>query len=248
METIPLIILFPLISGFLFASNFAPLRYKIVRADNNKLYFISAYYGFFLFILASLIFFFFLSGKVFLNIVLIAIYESVDFLIPYTQFCLILILAITIVLGPSVGAFLNWILPFSLRKWFYERAIADHDFDQLFYRSLEKQMPILLTLTCGKIYVGRLLQTNDPSKEFTELKILPLMSGYTTVKTKKIRFTTYYDEIYDKILQSENEELESQSLRHLHIDDFEVVIPFREIQSCRLFDLAAFYEFSNQAN
>ncbi|HKJ41481.1 MAG TPA: hypothetical protein VKA27_05270, partial [Sunxiuqinia sp.] len=132
MNVLPLIILFPLISGFLFASNFEPLRYKIDRAENNRLYFLSAFYGFILFAFSSLLFLLLLFEKGVFNDFLKSINYKFGIQLSNIEEYIVVILLITMVLGPLLGKVLDLVIPERLRLKFYKRAIKDNDFDKLF--------------------------------------------------------------------------------------------------------------------
>lgn len=69
----------------------------------------------------------------------------------------ILILFLSFVLGPLLAGALNIVINIPgkesiIKKWILGRAVNALDFEKLVIRSLERELPILLTLTDGKFY------------------------------------------------------------------------------------------------
>lgn len=126
------------------------------------------------------------------------------------------------------------------KKATLSRAILwlNDDFELLLQRALSKSMPICITLKHEKVYVGYVAGTIDPGDKREMLRILPYMSGYRRPEDKRVKFTTFYDQIYTK-LSSE------KSLKHLEIENFEVAFPYSEILSLNIFDLNAYLAFQS---
>lgn len=260
-------ILIPLIAGHSFAITWAGSKYHAAREKGYRLYFRTALYGILLLATASLT-----------HLYLIDTYSNYltylqNFLgaftlhtqtVAHADVALLSIGAITLLLGLILGHLLN-LIPFSKRFMLY-LATENDDFERLVLRALRKLMPICVTMSNNKIYVGYVTGTIDPGVERTALRILPLLSGYRNKDDGTIIFNTSYHEVYEKITEYENEpnfmfieegeeteetlaQLEKENkqkklLAHLEIRDFEKVLPFNEIRSSNLFDIEAYQAFT----
>jgi hypothetical protein len=260
-------ILIPLIAGHSFAVTWAGSKYHAAREKGYRLYFRTALYGILLSAVAS-----------FLHLYLTESYSNYlpylrDYIGAFTQHtqtvsqsdvALLSIGAITLVLGMTLGHLLN-LIPYSKRFMLY-LATENDDFERLVLRALRKLMPICVTMSNNKVYVGYVTGTIDPSVERTALRILPLLSGYRDKDDGSIFFNTSYHEVYERITANDNqpkisfvddsetyeksaEQLEREIreqliLDHLEIRDFEKILPFNEIRSSNLFDITAYQTFS----
>ncbi len=102
-------------------------------------------------------------------------------------------------------------------------------------RSALSPIPILVTLSSGKVYVGFAVRLPNPELERTDIRLLPLLSGYRESETQAIHFTINYDRVLSQ--------LEHPDLNHLRPGDFEVVIPVSQISASHLFDVEAYEYF-----
>jgi len=238
------LILIPLLAGYAFSVSWAGSRYHIAREQGYHLYFRTAIYGVLLSLIAALIHLYlvsrypeFLSGLK--NILGGFTTQSTD--IKGTTVALINIATITLTIGLTLGHLLN-LLPFS-RRLLLHIAVRNDDFERLVLRALRKLMPICVSMSNGKVYVGYVVSTIDPAVERTALRILPLLSGYRDKDNCSTHFNTSYHEIYEQINDDENN-YENKKLSHLQVSDFEKVLPFDEIQSSHLFDIVAYQHFT----
>jgi hypothetical protein len=69
------------------------------------------------------------------------------------------------------------------------------------------------------------------------VKILPVASGYRDNEDKRLKFTTAYSNIYERMLENH------PSVAHVQPSDFEIVIPYREIESANIFDPQIYNSF-----
>lgn len=117
------------------------------------------------------------------------------------------------------------------------RAIArlNADFERILLRALDLSMPVCISLNHGKVYVGYMAGAVDPVDSRDMIRILPYMSGYRESDTLRVRYTTFYVELYKR--------LEEPTLEHLHPEQFEIAFPFADIQSVNLFDIDAYIAF-----
>lgn len=90
-----------------------------------------------------------------------------------------------------------------INNLFLNRAIAKNDFEKLLKKSHDQILPILLTLECGKFYIGIVSDTPDPSVVRRNIKVFPLYSGYRD-DDHKLKYTTDYTKIYTQIIVYKN--------------------------------------------
>ena len=127
--------------------------------------------------------------------------------------------------------------------FFLNRAIKNNDFEILLSRAIYRNMPVMLTLDTGKLYVGWIVRIPNPVEYRKAVRILPMLSGYRDKDTHDVVFTqNYYD-----ILEDMSDGV-IDALKHLEIDDFEVVLPYERIISSHLFDPEAYMAFINNNN
>ncbi|WP_417862383.1 hypothetical protein [Vreelandella venusta] len=110
------------------------------------------------------------------------------------------------------------------------------DFELILYRGFEQAKPICFTLKSGKVYVGQVMGSVDPTDSRDMIRILPTISGYRDEKTHKINFTTFYKKLYGNLSLNDD-------LQHLHDENFEIVFRFDDVQTANLFDTKAYDEF-----
>lgn len=91
--------------------------------------------------------------------------------------------------------------------------------------SMDRSVPVLLTLDSGKLYIGWVKSTPNPldDREHQYIRIFPLRSGYRDEKQKDILITDY-EHLYDAGGYEKD-------------TDFEEVIPRKSIKSANLFDI-----------
>ena len=232
-----------LIAGYAFSLTWDGSRYFAVREDGYRLTFRAAFYGVVLFLYASLIHLALITHfdrylTYYKNVLTAFVSPGTE--INDNQITLLSLAIITLAIGIFLGHLLNK-LPYSKKILLYIATFND-DFEQLVLRSVRKSMPVCVTMSNKKVYVGYAIRTIDPGEKRTFLRILPVMSGYRTA-TGLINFNVTYHNIYEGIQSSgENNESE-EDLSHLELGDFEKVLPYDEIQSCHLFDLVAYLSF-----
>lgn len=110
----------------------------------------------------------------------------------------------------------------------YLEKILEHDGIELkLVHSLQKGLPLYITMMSGKIYVG--FPNRKPNVKLTRhsLEIFPLASGYRKSETHELALTTNYFNAYRQIAKN--------SLTEVISSDFNVVIRADQIQSIGLF-------------
>jgi hypothetical protein len=124
------------------------------------------------------------------------------------------------------------------------RAIRDYgsNFERLVIAAFDRQRPIAITLKSRKVYVGRIVRIPIllDIPQTTDIRILPLLSGYRDESTFGYRFTTSYSVVYERILDAKRQASAWQGdplFASLDLDDFEIVIPTGEMTTAHLFDI-----------
>ncbi|HEX7335983.1 MAG TPA: hypothetical protein VF252_02145 [Gemmatimonadales bacterium] len=110
--------------------------------------------------------------------------------------------------------------------------------EELLNQAQEDTRQVSATLRSGKVYVGFIVRTFDPTYDRKYIVILPTMSGYRTDTTHQVVFNTDYTRVYQVLM----EEDESRLVRG--VSDFQVVIPVSEVLSANLFDWEAYERFN----
>lgn len=255
MKSAPLLLL-SVVGGYAFATIWAGSLYYSARESGHRLYFRAVFYAGFLLAAATLIHIILYTRapeyQVLLGIVSdITGYENSTIWAGASK---VAIPVLSFVLGPFFAATLNipklsWLInvpipgttirPFFMwERWLLDRAIQNNDFEKLVARSVYTNLPMLLTLRTGKVYVGWAVRAPNPVQDRRAVRILPLVSGYRREETHEVIFTTDYYDILAKVDSPDIPDLD-----HLELGDFEVVIPSDQICSAHLFDLEAYEHF-----
>lgn len=79
----------------------------------------------------------------------------------------------SLVLGIASGAVLNIFTP---RRWALQRSVSA--FDALLLRAQAADLPVSLTLSTGKVYIGIIVSTPDPTREPVVVSLVPMFSGF----------------------------------------------------------------------
>jgi hypothetical protein len=119
--------------------------------------------------------------------------------------------------------------------------------------SIQRSLPVAVTLKNGKFYIGWVLQNFDPAYERKYVRLLPTDSGYRDPTTHKLNFTTNYSPVLREVVRRLDEaEAATGSVRpakaaNLHTlvepEDFQIVLPVTEIQSTVLWDWESYALF-----
>jgi len=236
-----LLVVLALVGGYIFASRWIVTKLVVDREDGHRLYFRAAFYGVFLFFCAILIrysllwhwSYFETIERTLFNFFVPSLKEPHD----HAQESAALVALYALILGSFLWIPFQW-LPLRVKHFLYDRAIRNNEFESLIASAARRFIPISVTMESNKVYVGFLKETPDPRHQREFLTLLPLMSGYREVVTGKVRFTTFYDTIYDNL---------HKISATLTPDDFTFVLPTDKINSLNMFDVAVYEEFQNLA-
>lgn len=253
------LLLLPLIGGYALATIWDGSLYNASRESGHRLYFRALFYAVIVFICAGLIHIisFATSPKYHELLSFIAtVTHGPETLEIWDKTARYSVFTMSFTLGPILGHTLNFSrLPFLLNRkvpwtefqpflwwqaYLLKNAIQNNDFERIVYRSFRKQLPLLITLQSGKIYIGWAVRAPNPVSVRKFLRILPLISGYRNSE-HRLEITTDYYTVLETVS-------EGKQLDHLEIGDFEVVIPIDQIISAHLFDLLAHKTFLDQTD
>ena len=256
------LLLLSVVGGYGFASIWQVACYPSARESGHRLYFRAVFYAAFLIAIAGLLHILLYTNSV--------TYQSILTLadgVPnirtappgmWSPTSLSAVLVSTVVLGPVLGILLNftqWPLferiqigrnhyaPFyRWNQFILRQAIKDNDFEKLVERSVNTQLPILITQQGGKVFVGWAVHAPNPVAERRAIRILPLLSGYRSETNQKVYFTTDYYHLIKRIDDKEEE----TRFSHISLSDLHVIIPTDQLLSAHLFDLEVYQYFLEQ--
>jgi hypothetical protein len=247
---IAILVLLPLVGGYIFAGNWDYTRYKLAREDGHRLYFRAAFWG--VALVAALmvvhILFYHFSGwyqerVLYLRDLLDPWFKDsekgnpVDFAVVAT---------ISMLLAYPLASFLNRIFHKKQVAWVF-RAIEHDDIERILHRAASERRPIAVTMANRKVYVGFVIRTFDPAKLRKSISVLPLMSGHRMEQDGRLKFTTFYTQIYGTDAHPAHGGRVSlpKPLEHMSPQDFEVALPLELVQSLSLFDLETYRQFQH---
>jgi hypothetical protein len=219
------LLILPLLGGFILFSHWNRSKFFAKRQDKERLLLYSSLYG------AILLGISFVASVLLpFNSWLLALRTWWAYHTPALQYSGISTFAFG--LGLLGCCALNYVWPFN-RIWkpTKQAAKALQDFggplEQLLYKALEDRKRVMITLSNGKVYIGRVTKSLAPGDD-TAFYLLPTKSGYREPDKHRLVITTHYDLAYAKIAQNEPDGFEI-------ISDFGVVIPVKEVVSATLY-------------
>ncbi len=211
-----------LAGGFAFVEIAYTTRYRATRADGQRLLFYSACSAFFLLVLARILLT--LAARSGWYEPLRSIWLG---LLPQPVDGWLGTAFVSVLLGVAAAKIVN---RFYSEDKATSKAIREHgtEMEKLFHAAIEKDAMVSITLRNRKVYVGLVART-PPILEgrSTDIRLLPVISGYREEKTLDWIATTTYDPIYSKIIEG--------AIVNLTLSDFEVVIPTGDIVTANFF-------------
>lgn len=212
-----------LISGYIVLTKHPYHFYRLHRYEGQLLYIKAAVYGFFCLILA--VFFAGIMKSVFTSFHPVTLLRSVtDFTKESSSnrmYSWLIILSLTSVMIGYIWGYLAklyYLLSF-MRKalrgkysgdlktlsTFFKLSILETLYSELpinkiFFESMVGKKTVLVSLSCGKIYVGvvnKLSEPNESEAPNQQISIVPVMSGYREKDTRQVIFTNDYEKLQD---------------------------------------------------
>lgn len=89
-------------------------------------------------------------------------------------------------------------LPTLWRLSVLEPIFAEHPLNRMFFESLTGKKPMLISLKCGKVYVGIVSKISEPNEceaPSQEISLVPAMSGYRDSADKRVRLINDYSNL-----------------------------------------------------
>ncbi len=141
-------------------------------------------------------------------------------------------------LGPAFAVLLNLFTP---KRSTLQRNLGS--LDELLSRAQYEEMPVSVTLTSNKVYIGLVKRITDPEHPPVTIKLFPMLSGYRDAEGR-LSITTDYQPIYStldsspaerELLGLPNEEWETR---------FEIVLRADAILSATMFSPSVYAKFN----
>jgi hypothetical protein len=114
---------------------------------------------------------------------------------------------------------------------------------------METEKHLLVTLRCGKVYVGRITSKIIPGQRESTFQIYPMHSGYRDKEKQNLRFETDYESAYRQIMMEQVQTIDDiDTLDTTILRDFRIVIPMAEVNSATYFDMENYQKFFDNAD
>ena len=217
------LLIMPLVGGYLFLSILILTKYKVIKADGYRLFFLSAFVGIALLVIAKiLIKFLLLFSHADLKISFIS-----EWLIP-TKFDLESMAAL--VLGIVLAYFLNAILkPIFDKHEFVKTAAKDRGelLHLMIYVATEGHKPIELTMQNDKVYIGLVSIVGELFNEC--VIVTPYFGGYRDKETNNMVIINNYIDVL--------KEINEKKLSKIKIEqpDLNIVLKMSDVAAAQVF-------------
>ena len=225
------LLLFPLIGGYYFLINSRYFKYYHQRIDRQKLIFNSILLGI-LFVTLAFVF------TSLFDFLFPAFISSLKALLPieepYTGTTLLS-------LGLAIGsAHISNLFVSDVKAIAQSIRKIGNELEILIQSSFEEKIMIQFTMKSDKIYVGWASELPKPQKS-DYISIMPALSGYRDEKTKEIKFTTSYVDLYDTFINE-------GKIEDLDKLNFQLILSKSEIVTANRFDLEIYDLFNRLGN
>lgn len=117
--------------------------------------------------------------------------------------------------------------------------------ERLIIEAAKDIIPMRIILSNGKVYIGWPQTPELENGEITQIKLLPILSGYLTDQQQMVISRNYYRHYQDCYDPDTGELIESEDSGHDHISRFCIIIPVADIKLYSLFSIAAFEAIEN---
>ena len=220
--------LVPVLGGYLFLTRLHYTRYGILRKSGYHLFFQSAIAGGALTLVAR-------AMIVFLN-------DYLHQIAPLWRHYIPLDFSGTVALSVLLGLVLPYVINRFYGKERAERRAASESgvlIELVMSESLDRQIPVELSLKNGKSYIGFALDRKITSFGESDIALIPMKSGYRDKDNHKLILTTDYISIIRRCLDDKSE------IPDLRYEDFRIVIPVSEVQTARIFHPEVYERFQD---
>lgn len=261
---ISLLFFLPLISGFIFVSEFLPLRYRAARSETQRLYYYAALWGVFFSLLGGVIHYGLETFSPQYAKAIAKLYG--DYLSPLLErpqsssvaslskdattiradVVIVCVWALLIGVTTELWNLLLKFVDFVIVRLFFSgdaarsmlrslnRSAITDEIELLLFEAAPNQTPIQVTLSNSKVYVGTVVESRDPASPMESFRLQPMMSGYRDKDDGTVDYNTFYDYVLDKLAQDANSAIART---------FQIAIPLDKVVMISGFDLNAFREF-----
>jgi hypothetical protein len=236
-----------LLGGYYFASYWRLTAFSTKREEGHHLYFRAALFGVVLFLLALLLRFCMISFS--------PVYarwdaQIADYVLPVLKeesgmapteatrrAEWVITAAYSLVLAPLCAWLLN-VCRLPSRANALRRTVSG--LDKLLLQAQQLESPVAFTLHSGKIYIGMVVDTLDPSQDADVVTILPILSGLRD-ELGRTKLTTDYEHVYSALQAGRASAL---GLSSDWLERFRLAIRIESITSAALFSPAVYAEFN----
>jgi hypothetical protein len=141
----------------------------------------------------------------------------------------------SLVLAIMFAGLFNILTP---RRWALYRSAGA--LDKLLMEAQRQDLPVSLTLTSEKVYIGVVIATPDPNVTPSVVTILPMFSGHRD-ELGRLGLTTDYETLYTSLHRGRATQL---GLPDQWLSQFRLTIPAESIVTAALFSPAVYAEFN----
>jgi len=253
------LLLLPLLGGFAFVSKWYPTRYYTLRSDGYRLIFTAAIAGATFLLVASIITHF--TPYIFFGPEAYRWWHQVAKPDDSGKAALAMLLGVTLWLPLNLLG--RWVKFFGDDAAINRTIARKHDPLELFLsRALRAKRLISVSVENGKIYIGYLTSNYNPAFPLESISLIPSFSGHRDNETKLMSLDLNYTEVYKAIqsdlqnklataLQEEliknpratEAEVFAAASRRVSLNtgqNYEIILPIREVQSVNVFDVDAY--------
>jgi hypothetical protein len=147
---------------------------------------------------------------------------------------------VALILGVSGWYPMNLLIPYKTGLERFHRLGNSDAMDRFLFDSAESNAFIQVTLSDGKFYVGKVESlAANPLAPNSFVRILPYASGYRDKDTKELKFTSFYETVYDELVKE-------PGFSESALDQFKKVLPFSAIFSANRFDPDMYIRFQRE--
>ena len=259
------LLLLPILSGYLLLITVPPFRYEVVRFSAYRLVLQSALTGILMIIAARIILdvIHHLPPTWRTSLTADALARSwrwltallIDAPIPDPR---LEASVLAFLLSGGIALLASAVLKRSprLARWAADRAAlaTGSTLERLIHRAMRQALLVQITLKSRKVYVGFVDANLDPTVPDRRLRIRPLMSGYRSEQTQEVRFTTDYLAIFEALreysqrVQRGEVSADTEKVFHVKVPgdavpvpmrfgDFGVIVRWDEIEIASIWDI-----------
>ncbi len=226
------LLLLPAVGGYWFLSHCNYTRFRVVRDSGYHVLFRSAVAGIVLYFIARAITLFLEARWLYLP----GLWNS-HFPAPFS-----LEVMLSLLLALFLPMLFNVLYSEERGAEKTARDFGDHT-ELLIAESIKGQVPVEISLRNRKVYIGLAIESGIGASADSDIKVIPIYSGYRDEETLDLHIVTdYLPIIWEYAEENEDGEAGGDG-ESWSSEEFRVVIPLTEIVSARLFDEEVYDRF-----